>query len=54
MDEKSLYRFFTEKTVREYNTSLLYEKTSVYNTKDDVDRLVAGVKKVYEMFKKYI
>lgn len=35
MDEKSLYRFFTEKTVREYNTSLLYEKTSVYNTKDD-------------------
>ncbi|MBQ9624984.1 MAG: cysteine desulfurase [Clostridia bacterium] len=26
----------------------------IYNTKEDVDRLVAGVKKVYEMFKKYM
>ena len=25
-----------------------------YNTKDDVDSLVNGLKKVYDMFKKYI
>lgn len=27
---------------------------SVYNTKDDIDRLVAGIEKAYKMFEKYI
>ena len=26
----------------------------IYNTKDDVDRLIAGLNKTYKMFEKYI
>lgn len=26
----------------------------LYNTKEDVDKLVYGIKKAYDMFKKYI
>ena len=26
----------------------------IYNTKEDVDRLVAGIEKAYKMFEKYI